>query len=90
MASIQISEIQLYNILREKIGDQQAQVLTDFIESRVDKEFEKSKSILASKSDILELKNQIAENKSEIIKWMFIFWTSQLVAVFTFLKFFIK
>ncbi|MEA5140501.1 hypothetical protein [Arcicella rigui] len=90
MASIQISEIQLYNILKEKIRDQQAQVLTDFIESRVDKEFEKSKSILASKSDILELKNQIAENKSEIIKWMFIFWTSQLVAVFTFLKFFIK
>jgi hypothetical protein len=90
MATLQISEIQLYNILREKIGDQQAQTLTDYVESRVDREFEKNKSILATKSDILELKNQISENKAETIKWMFVFWAGQLLAMFAFLKIFMK
>ena len=90
MATLQISEIQLYNILREKIGDQQAQTLTDYVESRVDREFEKNKSILATKSDILELKNQISENKAETIKWMFVFWAGQLLAMFAFLKIFVK
>ena len=90
MATLQISEIQLYNILREKIGDQQVQTLTDYVESRVDREFEKNKSILATKSDILELKNQISENKAETIKWMFVFWAGQLLAMFAFLKIFMK
>jgi hypothetical protein len=90
MATLQISEIQLYNILREKIGDQQAQTLTDYVESRIDREFEKNKSVLSTKSDILELKNVLSENKSETIKWMFIFWTGQLLAMFAFLKFLVK
>ena len=90
MATLQISEIQLYNILREKIGDQQAQTLTDYVESRIDREFEKNKSVLSTKSDILELKNVLPENKAETIKWMFIFWTGQLLAMFAFLKFLVK
>jgi hypothetical protein len=90
MATLQISEIQLYNILREKIGDQQAQTLTDYVESRIDREFEKNKSVLSTKSDILELKNVLSENKAETIKWMFIFWTGQLLAMFAFLKFLVK
>jgi len=87
MSTLQISEIQLYNILREKIGDQQAQMLTDCVESRIDREFEKNKSVLSTKSDILELKNVLSENNPETIKWMFIFWTGQLLAMFDFLKF---
>ena len=90
MATLQISEIQLYSILREKIGDQQAQTLTDYVESRIDRKFEKNKSILSTKSDILELKNQISENKAETIKWMFVFWAGQLLAMFAFLKIFMK
>ncbi len=90
MATLQISEIQLYNIPREKIGDQQSQSLTDYVESRIDREFEKNKSVLSTKSDILELKNVLSENRSATIKWMFIFWTEQLLAMFAFLKFLVK
>ena len=90
MATFQISEIQLYNILGEKIGDQQAQTLTDYVESRIGREFEKNKSVLSTKSDILELKNVLSENKAETIKWTFIFWTGQLLAMFAFLKFLVK
>jgi hypothetical protein len=48
------------------------------------------KDALATKSDILELKNVLSENKAETIKWMFIFWTGQLLAMFAFLKFLVK
>jgi hypothetical protein len=35
-----------------------------------------------------ELTTSIAESKAEMIRWMFIFWASQLAAVFAFLKYF--
>jgi hypothetical protein len=35
-----------------------------------------------------ELTTAIAESKTEMIRWMFIFWASQLGAIFAFLKFF--
>ena len=42
------------------------------MESKVEKSFEKEKDILATKIDL-------AETKSEIIKWMFIFWIGQIL-----------
>lgn len=37
-----------------------------------------------------KLENRIGEWKAEIIKWMFIFWVSQLLAIFRFIMLFIK
>lgn len=70
----------MYNLLREKIGDQQAKSLTDYIEQRVEQSFEKEKSNLATKEDIANLRAEMKEQKSEIIKWMFIFWIGQIGA----------
>ncbi|MEP6514099.1 MAG: hypothetical protein ABJA79_09525 [Parafilimonas sp.] len=42
------------------------------------------------REDIAKGRVEAAENKSELLKWMFIFWTTQLLAIFAFLKFFIK
>jgi hypothetical protein len=38
----------------------------------------------------LELTAKIGETRSEVIKWMFIFWTGQLVATFLLMQFFLK
>ena len=43
--------------------------------------FEEAKTTLATKEDV-------ANSRAEIIKWMFIFWASQLIAMITFLKLF--
>lgn len=37
-----------------------------------------------------KLENRIGESKAEILKWMFIFWASQLIAIFSFIMLFLK
>ena len=74
-----ISSIEMFNILKVKLGEKEAKALTEYVESRVEKSFEKEKNRLATKEDILEIKVEMKEQKSEIIKWMFIFWIGQIV-----------
>lgn len=78
---MQVSEIQLFQILKEKIGEQEAKTLTEYVETKIEKQFDLKKDVLATKQDIGELKLQMANHKSEIIKWMFIFWIGQLAAM---------
>ena len=40
--------------------------------------------------DILKLDTKISENKSELIKWMFLFWIAQAGTSFAFILLFIK
>ncbi|MCF8323183.1 MAG: hypothetical protein K9I26_08610 [Flavobacterium sp.] len=61
-----ISTIDMYNILKGKLGENEAKSLTEYVESKVERTFEKEKDVLATKEDL-------ANTKSEIIKWMFIF-----------------
>lgn len=66
-----ISSIEMYNILKGKLGESEAKALTEYVESKVEKSIEKEKDILATKVDL-------AEVKADIIKWMFIFWIGQI------------
>ncbi|WP_304064312.1 hypothetical protein [Pedobacter glucosidilyticus] len=66
-----VSEIQLYQILKAKIGDKEAEELVSCVKSEVNKEFE-------TKKDTLAIKVDLANMKSEIIKWMFILWIGQI------------
>jgi hypothetical protein len=43
--------------------------------------------IFATKEDLAKVEAKIAESKSEIIKWMFIFWVGQLVSFIAIAKF---
>jgi hypothetical protein len=63
--------------------------------------FENKKDILGTKSDlaVIELKlsqpiarleTTIAKTETKLILWAFVFWATQLGAVFAFIKFFIK
>jgi hypothetical protein len=55
------------------------------------------KDSLATKSDLAaievklaQLETTIAKTESRLILWAFVFWATQLGAVFAFIKFFIK
>lgn len=92
-----VSDIQLFQILKEKVGEQEAKTITEYIETKIEKHFELKKDILATKQDINnlklemgELRTEIANHKSEIIKWMFIFWFGQLAAMIAIAEFIIK
>ncbi|MDX2189513.1 MAG: hypothetical protein SFY32_06600 [Bacteroidota bacterium] len=73
-----ISEFEMYELLREKMDEKQARMLVEFIEFRVEKKFEEARDVFATKDDIhrLELKIaeihlKIAESKNDFIKWHF-------------------
>ena len=55
-------------------------------------EFDNKKELLATKEDIAnlrgELKSEIANAKTEMIKWMFIFWIGQLASFIAIAKLF--
>ena len=89
-----VSEIQLYELLKAKLGEKEAGAFVEILERRVDKKFEENKSILATKEDLARLEGRIdakiSETKAELIKWMFIFWIGQLASFIAIAKFFLQ
>jgi hypothetical protein len=77
----QVSEIQLFQMLKEKIGEKEAQSLVEYVETKIVKEFDAKKDSLATKEDL-------ANVRSDVIKWMFIFWVGQLAAMIAIVKLF--
>jgi hypothetical protein len=78
-----ISITKLYDLLSAKVGKETAEDLTSYIE-------EKIKDEVAAKTDVLATKEALANTKTEIIKWMFIFWIGQIAATFGFILLFLK
>jgi len=52
--------------------------------------FKSQKDILATKHDMSSLQSKIAETKSELIKWMFVFWMGQILALLAIVNFMLK
>ena len=85
-----ISLTKLYDLLSAKVGKEAAENLTTFIEQKITTELDTRSHILATKADVADAKAETIKVKAELIKWMFIFWASQLVATFSFILLFIK
>ncbi|MEP7169530.1 MAG: hypothetical protein ABI855_09200 [Bacteroidota bacterium] len=81
-----VSEITLFNTLRAKLGEQDAQTIVEGIKQEVKNEFDYRKENYASKEDISKLDVKISDTKAELIKWMFIFWVGQLASMIAIIK----
>ncbi len=69
------------------MNDNDAKKFAAYIEDVNEKEI---LNTVERKTDHLATKVGLAETKSDIIKWMFIFWIGQLFALFGFMMYFIK
>lgn len=94
---MQVSDIRLYNLLKNKYGDQGAEEFVSLLKEQMNENFESKKEILVTKNDIADvqikitqLETKLAQTETKIILWAFVFWATQLGAVFTFIKYFIK
>ena len=67
---MEISEIQLYNTLRPKLGDQETQELIDALKTFIKNEFMELKQILLVKDDKIDILGAIKEDKIELMKMM--------------------
>jgi hypothetical protein len=76
------------------MGKETAENLTIFIEDKIKSEVENKTSILATKEDLAATREALVklngDTKAELIKWMFVFWVSQVIATFGFILLFLK
>lgn len=89
--------IQLFRILKEKLGEKEAEALVDFVDAKLKENNDVNAKILVTKEDIASTKSEIAatrtliaDTKAELIKWMFIFWIGQVAVTFGFILLFMK
>jgi hypothetical protein len=85
----------LYSIVQRYFNkEEDAQAFVSEIENAIDKKYDVEKDRLATKEDLLklqmELRVEIKEQKSEIIKWMSIFWVGQIAATLAIVFVYIK
>lgn len=73
----------LYELLVPKMGKEASENLITYNENKIKTELENTCKHLASKEDL-------ANTKSDIIKWMFVFWVGQLIATFGFILLFLN
>ena len=81
MATRHISDIQLFNALKTKLGAVQfvTEEVTEQMPGIATKDFVNAR--------ISETEVKISETKFQIILWAFVFWVIQLGAMFAFIKF---
>ena len=86
-----VSEIKLYELLKARLGTQEAEAFVEILERKVDSKFDDAKQTIATKEDIAKLEIKIAESKADTLKWVFIFLMGQLAAIVGIVKlFFVK
>jgi len=61
-----VAEIELYEILKGKIGEKEARTLVEYIETKVDRELEERKDFLATKQDIARLELKMESIRSDL------------------------
>ena len=80
-----INDIELYEVLKESLGEKQAKSLVGLVEVRVNNKFEQNKTVLATKEDIsdleLKLTKQISDVKVDLLKWQIAMWVTLMIAV---------
>ena len=78
---LNITPIQLFQILKEKLGEKEAEALVNFVDAKLKENNENNLRILATKEDIGKLDTKISEVKVEIIKWVFGFFVAMMLAI---------
>lgn len=65
-----ISEIKLYELLKAKIGEKEAEAFIEILEQKVENKLQEKTNVFATKEDIAKLATTISESKVDLIKWM--------------------
>ena len=72
-------EIRTYEIFKQKLGEAEASTILEYIKEKAEEKINSKKDIFLTKED-----------KTDMIKWMFIFWIGQLGAMVALLMLYLK
>ena len=70
-----VSELQLYELLKAKIGEREAGAFVELLDKKVDQKFEDKKEWLVNKQDLSDL-------RAEISRKIYLVSLGQLLAIF--------
>lgn len=76
-----ISQIQLYELLKNKIGDKEAEAFVHIIEEKMEAKIDQRKNELATKEDISLLKESNSALRAELLRTIYLTSMGQLLAV---------
>lgn len=90
--TITTADIQLYEMLKQKLGNQQAEALVVYVDTRLKEAHEHNLKTLTTKEDLkdlkLELKQDIADvrlevakTKTDIVRWVFALFIPLMLAI---------
>ena len=84
----------LYQLLSEKLGNDTTEAMFRYIDNKTERAVEATIKSLATKDDLTRevgnLRKEIADNKVDSIKWMFIFWIGQIGATLAIVTLYLK
>jgi hypothetical protein len=82
---IRLSEIQLFQLLKPAIGEQQAEAIVAYVDARFKENNAELYDRLATKEDLAKLEGKlstsISETKSDIQRWVFGFFFALIIAI---------
>jgi hypothetical protein len=79
-----VMELKAYEILKDKLGEERADVILGFVEGKIEQvrgKIEQQKEACLTKDDKMELIKIIKDDKVDLIKWMVAFWIAQIAAI---------
>lgn len=82
--------MKVYEIFKTRLSEHEAATIIQYIDEKTEKKFDEKKDMLATKEDIMKLREELRvemrEIKADMIKWKFIFWIGQLAAIIAIIK----
>lgn len=80
-----VSEIKLYELLKGKLGEKEAEAFVGILETRVCNKFEEKKNEFATKQDMhdlhVKIKEDIAHTRTDLMKSIYFTSLGQLIAI---------
>jgi len=65
-----VSEIKLFEMLKAKLGQEEAEAFVQILEAKVDRKFEEAKQTIVIKEDLLRLQVEIEKRFNQLILWI--------------------
>jgi hypothetical protein len=78
---LQMTDIQLFQIIKQKLGEKEAEALVQFVDAKLKESNEQNLKVLSTKEDIANLRTEIATAKVETLRWTFSFFVALMLAI---------
>ena len=84
---INMSDIQLFQIIKQKLGDKEAEALVSFVDGKIKDNNTLNLNTLSTKEDLLQLEIRLKDKLSDQFKWVIgVFLTLALMIIGLYLK----